>query len=179
MRAQHEEQFEHYVAARSQALLRLAFVLTRDRHLAEDLVQSALTDAFRHWRKVRRAEHPDAYVRRMLVNTHLSWARRRSSAERPADHLPEPPGSPDQTESIATRDALRRALESLPPRARTVLVLRYYADLDDAAIGSLMGLGTSSVRATASRALATLRAGYPADAIDAATTPATATERSR
>jgi RNA polymerase sigma-70 factor (sigma-E family) len=182
MRAQHEEQFEHYVAARSQALLRLAFVLTRDRHLAEDLVQSALTDAFRHWRKVRRAEHPDAYVRRMLVNTHLSWARRRSSTEHPAEHLPEPPGTPDQAESIATRDALRRALETLPPRARTVLVLRFYADLDDAAIASLMGVGISSVRATASRALATLRAdgaGHAGGARDAAADAAPSTERSR
>lgn len=149
--------FEEYVAARGQALLRFAFVLTSDEHLAEDLVQSALADAYRHWSRVVRADHPDAYVRRIVVNTHLGWRRRRSSVEQPIRTDDVGSAAPDHADEIASRDELRRVLNRLPPRARTILVLRYYIDLDDAAIADLMGLSASSVRATASRALATLR----------------------
>ena len=163
MRAEQEAQFEQYVAARGPALLRLAFVLTGDAHLAEDLVQNALTDAYRHWRRVRKADHPDAYVRRILVNAHLTWSRRRSSGERPTGDLPDLPERADATDAIVSRGELRQVLARLPERARTVLVLRYYADLDDAAIGRMLGLAESSVRATASRALATLRAHHPAE----------------
>jgi RNA polymerase sigma-70 factor (sigma-E family) len=158
-------QFDDYVAARGQALLRLAFVLARDEHLAEDLVQTALTDAFRHWRKVSKADHPDAYVRRILVNAHLAWLRRRSSGERATGETPVEAPSADHADGIVDRDESRRLLDALAPRARTVLVLRYYADLDDAAIAELLDVSTSTVRATASRALATLRErGVPSSA---------------
>jgi RNA polymerase sigma-70 factor (sigma-E family) len=158
-------QFEEYVAERGQPLLRLAYVLTTDAQRSEDLTQTVLTEAYRHWRKVAAAGSPDAYVRRMLVNAHLDWHRRRSSTERPSDlsgHEPSLAG--DHAEGIAVRDELRQALAQLPPRARTVLVLRYYADLDDAGIAEVMGISASTVRATASRALATLRDGGLVDA---------------
>ncbi|WP_040339552.1 SigE family RNA polymerase sigma factor [Candidatus Blastococcus massiliensis] len=150
--------FEQFVGAQGASLLRLAFVLTGDRHLAEDLAQTALADAYRHWRKVSAATDPAAYVRRMLVNAHLSWRRRRSSTERPTD-LPDTstaPG-PGPGDGLEERDQLRVLLADLAPRARTVLVLRYYADLDDAAIAEAMGVSPSAVRSTASRALAGLR----------------------
>ena len=150
--------FEEFVADHGQSLLRLAFVLTGDRHLAEDLAQTALADAYRHWRKVAAARAPEAYVRRMLVNAHLSWRRRRWTTERPAEPA-EASTSPlaDPGEAVAARDHIRVLLTGLAPRARTVLVLRYYADLDDAGIAAAMGVSESSVRATASRALASLR----------------------
>lgn len=149
-------EFEEYVAARGQALLRFAYVLTSNEHTAEDLVQSALADSYRHWRKVSRAEHPDAYVRRIVVNTYLGWRRRKMSDERPtAEGLDGRVA--DHADAVVSRDAFRHILDTLPPRARAVLVLRYYADLDDRAIADLLGVGPSSVRATASRALAALR----------------------
>ncbi len=77
--------FEEYVAARGPALLRFAYVLTTDTHAAEDLVQTALADAYRHWRRVQRTDQPDAYVRRIIVNRHLSGRRRRWWGERPTD----------------------------------------------------------------------------------------------
>ncbi len=151
--------FEEFVAAQGKPLLRLAFVLTGDRHLAEDLTQTALADAYRHWRKVTAASDPAAYVRRMLVNAHLSWRRRRSSTERPAQLVD---ASIDRAagpgDALEAREQMRTLLAGLAPRARTVLVLRYYADLDDAAISEAMGVSQSAVRATASRALAGLRA---------------------
>jgi len=153
--------FEDYVTEQGNSLLRLAYVLTGDGYLAEDLTQTALADAYRHWQRVETARHPHAYVRRMLVNAHLSWHRRRSSTERPSDltaHKPKTEADPADT--IASRDQIRQLLATLAPRARTVLVLRYYADLDDAAIAEAMGVSVSAVRATASRALATLRDGW-------------------
>lgn len=154
-------EFEEYVAARGQTLLRLAHVLTNDVHLAEDLTQSALADAYRHWRRVVRADHPDAYVRRILVNQHLSWRRRRSSTESPRVAVDDGRQAPDPAEAVAERDEGRHLLDGLAPRARTVLVLRYYADLDDRAIAELLGISESGVRATASRALAALRERHP------------------
>jgi len=158
--------FEEYVSAQGPGLLRLAYVLTGDAHLAEDLCQTALADAYRHWRKVAAAAHPDAYVRRILVNAHLSWRRRRSSTERPSELTGKTWGtSPDPADAITARDQMRQLLGTLAPRARTVLVLRYYADLDDAAIADAMGVSADGVRATASRALAALRDGGPRDAL--------------
>ena len=150
--------FEDYVSERGSALLRLAYVLTSDAQLAEDLTQTVLADAYRHWSRVSKALHPDAYVRRMLVNAHLSWHRRRSSTERPSDLVSHEPGlEADPAVAVASRDQMRQLLATLAPRARTTLVLRYYADLDDTAIGEAMGVSASAVRATASRALTTLR----------------------
>lgn len=158
--------FEDYVDEQGQSLLRLACVLTSDAHRAEDLTQTVLADAFRHWRKVTTARHPDAYVRRMLVNAHLSWHRRRSSTERPSDLTAHEGGlEADPADGVGSRDQIRQLLATLAPRARTVLVLRYYADLDDAAIAEAMGVSASAVRATASRALATLRKGSVLDAV--------------
>jgi RNA polymerase sigma-70 factor (sigma-E family) len=158
-------EFEEYVAARGQALLRLAYVLAGDAHAAEDLTQAALYDTLRHWRKVSKATHPDAYVRRVLVNRFLTDRRRKSSGEllvddaEPISHSARavPSLVPDPAAGVADRDELRQVLEGLAPRARAVLVLRYYADLDDTAIAETLGIAPGTVRSTASRALATLR----------------------
>jgi RNA polymerase sigma-70 factor (sigma-E family) len=156
--------FEDYVATRGQALVRFAYVLTLDPYLAEDLAQSALADVYRHWGRVSRADHVDAYVRKAVVNSHLSWRRRRSSGEVPTDVLaPNDEHAVDEFDAVADRDATRTLLRGLAPRARTVLVLRYYVDLDDQAIAELMGISVSGVRATASRALASIRLHMPAD----------------
>jgi RNA polymerase sigma-70 factor (sigma-E family) len=158
--------FEDFVAGHGRSLLRLAFVLSADRHLAEDLTQTALADAYRNWRTVQAARSPEAYVRRMLVNSHLSWRRRRSTTELPTD-LREATGVvlADPAGAVAARDQMRVLLARLAPRARTVLVLRYYADLDDAAIAAAMGVNEGSVRSTASRALASLRGPATVDAM--------------
>ena len=151
--------FDEYVSQQGQTLVRLAFVLTRDEQRAEDLTQTALVEAYRHWGRVSAASDPNAYVRRMLVNAHLDWHRRRSSAEQPTDLATRDAVSDaDPADAVANRDEVRRALATLAPRARTALVLRYYADLDDAAIADAMGITPSGARATVSRALATLRA---------------------
>ena len=151
--------YEQFVTEQAPVLLRLAFVLTGDRHRAEDLTQTTLLDAHRRWRRVSGARHPDAYVRRMLVNAHVEWHRRRSASEVPTDLEPERTAAlaPDHADAVASRDEVRTMLAGLPSRARTVLVLRYLADVDDAEIADMLGISASTVRATATRALATLR----------------------
>ncbi|MEV0902932.1 SigE family RNA polymerase sigma factor [Actinoplanes sp. NPDC049802] len=154
--------FEEYVAQHGASLLRLAYVLTTDAYLAEDLTQTALTNAYRRWHRVQAARDPDAYVCRILLNAHLGWRRRRSSSERPVPEITSGPTIADPADAVATRDRMHQLLAGLAPRARTVLVLRYYLDLDDAGIAEAMGISQSTVRATAARALAALRVGDPA-----------------
>ncbi len=154
--------FEEYVGGRAQALLRLAYVLCGQREAAEDLTQTALVQAFRHWGRVAGADHPDAYVRRILVNEYLQQRRRR---ERQLRHVMSfrrdagPESEPDPAESTSARDAFRVSVARLPPRARAVIVLRYYLDLDDTTIATMLGISTSTVRSTAARALADLKEG--------------------
>lgn len=150
--------FEEFVVASGSRLLRLAYVLAAgDAARAEDLVQTALVDVFRHWRRVAAADSPEAYARRVLVNAFISAGRRRSSSERPVEVIPDGLGAPDPADAVTDRAEVRALLDRLAPRARAVLVLRYYADLDDGAIAAELGMAASTVRATASRALATLR----------------------
>jgi RNA polymerase sigma-70 factor (sigma-E family) len=153
-------EFEEYVAARGRALEQYAFVLTGDRHRAQDITQIALAKAYRRWRWVTRAEHPDAYVRRMVTNSFLDWRRRRGSDEQPVDAIPEEPGSgaPDPADRIVLRDELMRALSTLTPHQRAVLVLRHYEGHDDAAIAAILDCSEGTVRTHASRGAQRLRA---------------------
>jgi len=150
-------EFEEYVSARGQELVRLGFTVSGDYQRAEDLAQIALMQAFRAWRKVRTADDPHNYVRRILINAYLSMTRRRSFTEAPTAEIDAERTVPDPATGIVNSDDLWRSLARLSARERVVLVLRYYQDLDDHTIADLLGIKPSSVRATASRALATLR----------------------
>ncbi|MFD7160178.1 SigE family RNA polymerase sigma factor [Kribbella sp. NPDC059898] len=159
-------EFEEYVSARGQELVRLGFTVSGDYQRAEDLAQIALMQAFRKWRKVRTADDPHHYVRRILVNEYLSMTRRRSFSEAPTADLDPQRTVPDHATGIANSDGLWQALARLSARERVVLVLRYYQDLDDQTIADLLGIKPSSVRATASRALAALRKTQESHRVD-------------
>jgi RNA polymerase sigma-70 factor (sigma-E family) len=156
--------FEEFMTSRWAGLVRLAFGLTGDRWLAEDLAQTALASAFAAWWRVRRADDPDAYVRRILINASKSRFRRGRVREQPPAPA-EVPGAgaaasagADPAAAVAERSALLTALAALPPRQRAVVVLRYWEDLTDAQAGALLGCSASTVRSQAARALAKLRA---------------------
>ncbi|MFG1842724.1 SigE family RNA polymerase sigma factor [Micromonospora sp. NPDC049175] len=149
--------FEEYAFARTSALIRLARLLTDDEHRAEDLVQEVLAKAYARWGRISRTDRPDAYVRRMLVNAHNSWWRRRSSREVSVAAVTDRAGSADEAAVVAERDALWRLVRELPTRQRTVIVLRYYEDLDDVLIAEILACSAGTVRTHAKRALATLR----------------------
>jgi RNA polymerase sigma-70 factor (sigma-E family) len=165
-------EFDEYVAARGAAMLRFARVLTGEQAGAEDLLQAALVDVYTHWSKVQGADRPDAYLRRVMVNRHLSWRRRRSSSELvvsperiASSAVQEGDVDVDVAVGVADRDQARRILAALPPRARTMVVLRFYADLGDVEIAEMLGVTASTVRSTASRALSTLRAVLDAEPV--------------
>lgn len=149
---------------RSTRLLRTAYLLTQDWALAEDLLQSSLVKAWSAWSRID--GDPEPYVRRILVNTHASWWRRRWRAELPRDVLPEPSptGESGPHDRLDEREQLWQALRRLPARQRTVLVLRYFEDLSEAEIADTMGCSLGTVKSQASRALAKLR-------LDASLTP--------
>lgn len=148
------EGFDEFVAGASPRLLRTAFLLTRDAGHAEDLLQTALAKAWRSWQRI--SGDPEPYVRRIMVNTHATWWRRRWRGEQPAGELPESAGEPEQSE-VDERDWLWQALGRLPVRQRAVLVLRFYEDLTEAQVATVLGCSVGTVKSQASKALAKLR----------------------
>ena len=146
-------EFDRFVVARSQALLRTAYLLVRDEALAEDLLQTALTKAWFAWGRIE--GEPERYVRRILVNTSASWWRRRWHRERPTADLPERP-SPTARDASGDRD-LWDAVGRLPARQRAVVVLRYLEDRTEAETADLMGCSVGTVKSQCSKALAKLR----------------------
>ncbi|XVV10347.1 SigE family RNA polymerase sigma factor [Actinoplanes sp. CA-131856] len=152
------EEFRAFVEREWAPLLRTAYLLTGDRGHAEDLVQSALEKTHRRWGRVSRMDAPVAYVRRAMVNTAVSWRRRRRVSEVPLLLSDAPAGDPygplDQRHEIIT------ALRGLPPRMRAVLVLRYFADLSEAETAAALGCSVGSVKSQASRGLERLRAEF-------------------
>lgn len=151
-----QEQFQDFVRNHGQALLRLAYLLTQDRHLAEDLVQATLLHAYRRWERISRLERPAAYVHKMLVNERRMWSRRRRVLESLHGDLPDRSG-PDTSARVDTRDLLWRELARLPARTRAVLVLRYWADYSERDTAEILGCSTGTVKSHASRGLARLR----------------------
>ncbi|MEH1015531.1 SigE family RNA polymerase sigma factor [Micromonospora sp. CPCC 206060] len=151
-----EEEFREFVAARSAALLRTAYLLAGDWATAEDLLQTALTKTYLAWKRLGGIEAVEPYARRVLVNTSTSWWRRRWHGERPTEVLPER-AVPDEIEQQVERDVLWQHLRALPARQRAVLVLRYYEDLSEAQTAALLNISPGTVKSQTSRALATLR----------------------
>src|SRR5690349_17789955 len=107
--------FHEFVVARGGALSRTAFLLTGEHHAAEDLVQSALAKAAARWRQIMEYGQPEAYIRRIMINEHISWWRRRPA--RPMAQVPEWSG-PDEPRQVVDRVVLGRALDTLAPRQR-------------------------------------------------------------
>jgi RNA polymerase sigma-70 factor (sigma-E family) len=139
-------------------LLRLAFQLSHDRAAAEDLVQQALEQVYRRWRRHGTdVEHAEAYARRAVVNEYLRRRRLRSATELITDVVPETASAaPDA--AVAERDAMWRILGELPARQRAAVVLRYYEELPDRDIAALLGCREATVRSLVARGLHTLRA---------------------
>ena len=142
--------------------LRLAYLLTGDRSLAEDLLQDAFVRLAGRLVHVRDPGGFDAYLRRTVVNLTRSHHRRRAIERRYLERQsgPEPIDPPD----ISSREALRRALMALPARQRTAVVLRYYEDLSEAETASLMGCRPTAVKSLVSRATTGLRTTLGDDA---------------
>ena len=142
--------FEEFVVARRDALLRTAYLLTGNHHDAEDLVQSALIKVVPKWARIK--DRPEGYVRQVLVRESVSRWRGRRWREVATDVVPETMHD-DGTDRVALLEDLRR----LSPRQRAVLVLRYFDDLTEADTAAALGISVGTVKSHARDALARLR----------------------
>jgi RNA polymerase sigma-70 factor (sigma-E family) len=151
-----DDAFTEFVIDHSAQLLRTAWLLTGELGHAEDLVQTALAKAYSRWGRVQLADNRTAYVRRLMVNSHLSWRRRLTNTEQVIEILPDR-GQGDLQAAHADSDEMRNALVQLSPRVRTAIVLRFFDDLSEAATAELMGCSVSTVNNHVTRGLAALR----------------------
>ena len=156
------EAFSDFVTSRSAALFRAAYLLVGDYQLAQDLVQESLAKTYVAWPRIREVGNAEAYTRRVIATTAISWRRRRAFHEHPSDHLPEPP-TEDAATTVAVRDALWAQLLALPPRQRTAIVLRHYLDLSEAQTAEAMGCSVGAVKSSVSTGLSKLRARISPD----------------
>jgi RNA polymerase sigma-70 factor (sigma-E family) len=166
-----EVDFRQFVAQRSAALLRTAYLLVGDWGHAEDVLQTALTKTYLAWRRLERVDSVDAYARRVLVTTATSWWRRRWHGERPTEGLLERRAGRavgDPVDEWTDREVMWRQVGALPARQRAVLVLRYYEDLTEAETARILGVTVGTVKSQHARALATLRARLAEQGIEPA-----------
>lgn len=150
--------FSEFMAGRWSQLVRLGYGLTGDAQLAEDLAQTAFTRAYASWGRVRRADDPDAYLRRIVINANRNRFRRRRVDEVLTAAVPDLTPAGGDAGLPGPRDALLGALQRLPYGQRAVVVLRYWLDLSEAETAALLGCSTGNVKSQSSRALAKLRA---------------------
>lgn len=148
----HEGELAEFAAQQGSGLVRFAYLLTGDAHAAEDLVQSVLLQLSR--RGITDLDDPGPYARRSIVNLHHTLGRRAATYVRilPRLRAPEP-----ATTDVELRDAVRRALDTLSPRQRAAVVLRYYEDRPDEEIAEILGCAQATVRSLVARALPRLR----------------------
>lgn len=151
----YEVEFAELVAAKGGALRRTAYLMCGDWHLAEDLVQNVFVKVHLHWRRLKRQDSIDGYLRTTLFRTFIDSRRLKWRRESPAEHLPDlaAPGTGPSDD----RDLLVAALRRIPPRQRAVLVLRYWEDLSVEETAGLMGCAAGTVKSQAAKGLAALR----------------------
>jgi RNA polymerase sigma-70 factor (sigma-E family) len=152
-----DAEFTEFVRARSGALLRTAYLILGDHALAQDLVQEALTKVYVAWPRIQKREGVEAYARVVVVNTAITWKRRKGwLGERPTDELPEPTARVDDEPDV--RLVVWRTLQVLPARQRATLVLRFYEDLSVAETAQVMGCAEGTVKSQVSQGIERLRA---------------------
>jgi RNA polymerase sigma-70 factor (sigma-E family) len=148
--------FGEYVRARGGALLRAAQALTGNRADAEDLVQATLVKTYQSWDNVADPAALDTYVRRVMVNTHISGWRRRRVDEYPTDQVPDSVAA-DRTGDSDLQELVQRAVDRLPSRMRAAVMLRFFDDMSEPEVAAVLGVSVGTVKSTVARAVAKLR----------------------
>jgi RNA polymerase sigma-70 factor (sigma-E family) len=148
-----ESDYADYFAARAAPLRRLAYGLSGDWHLAEDLTQHTFLQLYRHWKRLEPATL-DAYSRRVLVNAFLSDRRVR----RRERVMAQPPDQPLEQRPSGIGLDIRRALDALPPRQRALVVLRHLEDISVTEAAEILGVAEGTVKSQTARGLDKLRA---------------------
>jgi RNA polymerase sigma-70 factor (sigma-E family) len=154
------DEYEQFVRSRTPALLRSAYLLTADQHLAEDLVQAALARTHRAWPGLRETGNAEAYTRKVMYHLQVSWWRRRRVPERLMSAVPEQRDG-EFADRAAVRATLKQALLRLTPGQRAVLVARFFEDRSEADTAELLGVSVGTVKSQTARALHRIRAVAP------------------
>lgn len=149
-------EFTEFAHSRWPSLVRLGFGLTGDRGFAEDLAQTTLVSAYASWSRVRKADDPDAYVRRILLNAFRGGFRRRRVAEELSESPPDLPVA-DPAGAHGDRASVLAAVAALPPKQREVVLLRFWLDLTEGQTAATLGCSIGNVKSQTARALAKLR----------------------
>lgn len=154
-----QDEFELFAATHADGLIRAAYLMVGDRGDAEDIVQECMLRLARKWPRVRRMEYPGAYAHRVMVSLVLDGRRLRSrrTVELAATAPEFRPGAGGEAASLDARADLMHALRGLPARPRAVLVLRYFSDLPEAEVATILGCSVGTVKSSTSRALERLR----------------------
>lgn len=147
--------FAEFVAARSSSLFRTAYLMVGEHALAQDLLQEAFTKTYVAWPRLREVGNAEAYTRKVITTTAISWRRKKSWHERPTESLPEQLAP--ATSDLGARDWLWTELQKLPPRQRAAVVLRFYEDMSEAQTAAAMGCATGTVKSQVSQGLKRLR----------------------
>ncbi|RZU49169.1 RNA polymerase sigma-70 factor (sigma-E family) [Krasilnikovia cinnamomea] len=153
--ARGDDEFVEFATASSARLQHVAFLLTGDRHEAEDAAQAALVRTYAAWSRVRRRD-AYAYARTVLANL-VTDRWRRPLREYATEQVPEGPVPRDLADDVTRRRWLFGALDVLSPRERAVIVLRHYVDLSEAEVARELSLSLGTVKSLNSRGLAKLR----------------------
>ena len=148
--------FGDYVRSRGGSLLRAAQALTGNHADAEDLVQATLVKTCQSWDNVADPAALDTYVRRVMVNTHISGWRRRRVDEYPTDQVPDAVAA-DHTGDSDLQELVQRAVDRLPRRMRAAVMLRFYDDMSEPEVAAVLGVSVGTVKSTVARAVAKLR----------------------
>ena len=156
-----DAQFSAFVRTHTDALLKTAYLLTRNGVDAEELVQDTLVWLYPRWAQVEAAEYPLAYVRKSVVNRFLAGQRRMSSSEvylnEDYANSHESAGARDETAEVDERLKMWRELGILSERQRAAIVLRFFHDLPDDEVAGVLDCRVGTVRSLISRALNALR----------------------
>ncbi|MFI9449419.1 SigE family RNA polymerase sigma factor [Amycolatopsis sp. WAC 01375] len=153
--ARGDDEFVEFVRNSATRLQHAAFLLTSDRHQAEDAAQTALAKTYAAWSRVRRKD-AYAYARQVLVN-HIIDGWRRPIRENATEDIPEQPSGLDVAGAVVQRKWLLDALRTLTDRERAVVVLRHFFDLKESDVAGELGVSVGTVKSTNSRALTKLR----------------------
>lgn len=155
-RSSRDEEFRAFVDASGRSLIRCAYLLTRDHHLAEDLTQAALTKVALRWWRLGSPDNAVAYARRAVYREYLSWWKVGRNREIPIDTTPER-GGPSFDDASIDRMALSEAITKLSPKQRAVILLRFYDDRSVDETAEVLGCSAGTVKSQTHAAIAKLR----------------------
>lgn len=153
------DDFREFAAVHGPSLMRAAYVLTGNKHRAEDLLQSVLAKLAARW-GAGPPDHPEAYARKALYRELVSWWRVRRHHEVPRDDLPDRTVA-DFSDTSDLKVTLAKALLQLPAKQRALLYLRYYEDRSEAETAEIVGVAVGTVKSQTHKALRRLREVVP------------------